>query len=104
MKHSLFLYAGKAPRIVATRVVALYDPTSGRIHHTHTVHVHEGGRDVHESETIEQARRHAKKLGHDIGPLKVKLSTYAEHGHLPHRIDAATGEFVPLVPSQERRR
>jgi len=102
MNQPLFLYAGKAPRIVATKVVALYDPASGHISHTHTVHVHEGGRDVPDSEAIEGARRYAKKLGHDIDRLKVKLSAHAEHGHLPHRIDVASGEFVAMDLAERR--
>ena len=102
MNQPLFVYAGKAPRIVATKVVALYDPASGHIRHTHTVHVHEGGRDVSDNEAIEAAHRHAKKLGHDIDRLKVKLSAHAEHGHLPHRIDVVSGEFVAMDISEKR--
>ncbi len=96
MNQPLFLYGGKTPPIVATKVVALYDPSSGRVLHTHTVHVHEGARRVPDEEAIQAAYRHAGELGHDCGRLRVKVSRHAEHGHRPHRIDLATGEFVAL--------
>ena len=68
---------------------ALYDAKTGRIHHSHTVHIHAGGRDVAEQEAIEGAYRHARRLGHDPARLKVKVSTNPEHGHFPHTIDMA---------------
>src|SRR5512140_451302 len=74
MKQPPFSYAGRVPKVIATRVVALYDAKSGRIHHCHTVHIHEGGREVSEQEAIEAAHRHAGRLGHDTARLKVKLS------------------------------
>jgi hypothetical protein len=96
MKRSQMSYAGRAPKVIATRVVALYDAETGRIHHCHTVHIHEGGREVAEQEAIEAAHRHARRLGHDTARLKVKLSSHAEHGHFPHAIDLASGEFVAI--------
>lgn len=98
MQQPVIGYAGRAPKVVSTRVVALYDPETGRIHHLHTVHIHEGGRNVPEHEAIEAAHRHARKLGHDTARLKVKISTNAEHGHHPHVIDIARGEFVARSP------
>jgi hypothetical protein len=89
-------YAGRAPKVIATRVVALYDAETGRIHHSHTVHIHQGGRQVAEHEAIEAAHRHARRLGHDTARLKVKISSNAEHGHFPHAIDLASGEFVAI--------
>jgi hypothetical protein len=96
MKPLQMFYAGRAPKVIATRVVALYDGETGRIHHSHTVHIHKGGRDVAEQEAIEAAHRHARRLGHDTARLKVKVSTNAEHGHSPHAIDVASGEFVAI--------
>jgi hypothetical protein len=96
MKPQQISYAGRAPRVILTRVVALYDAETGRIHHCHTVHIHEGGRDVAEHEAIEAAHRNARRLGHDTARLKVKVSTNAEHGHFPHAIDVASGEFVAI--------
>lgn len=99
----LFNAAGNAPKIVSTRIVALYHPDTGRIHHVHTVHVHAGGRAVPESEAIEEAHTHAKRLGHDTRHLKVKISDNARHGHHPHRIDPSTGEFVPMASPPARK-
>ena len=96
-KPPQMLYAGRAPKVIATRVVALYDAKTGRIHHSHTVHVHKGGRDVSEQEAIEAAHRHARRLGHDTADLEVKISTIAEHGHYPHAIDLSSGEFVAIA-------
>jgi hypothetical protein len=104
MDQPLFVYAGNASRIVATKVVALYDPESGRIRHTHTVHIHAGGRHVSDDEAMEGARRHAKQLGHDIDRLKATMSSHAAHGHVPHRIDLASGDFVAIVLSESVRR
>jgi hypothetical protein len=96
MKPLQISYAGRAPKVIATRVVALYDAETGRIHHSHTVHTHQGGREVAEHEAIEAAHRDARRLGHDTARLKVKISSNAEHGHFPHTIDLASGEFVAI--------
>ena len=96
MKPLQISYAGRAPKVIATRVVALYDAETGRIHHSHIVNIHKGGRDVAEQEAIEGALRHARQLGHDTARLKVKVSTNAEHGHFPYAIDVASGEFVAI--------
>ncbi len=100
-KQSHVAYAGRAPRMIATRVVALYDET-GRIRHSHIVHIHQGGRDVPEHEAIEAAHRHARQLGHDTTRLKVKTSTMAEHGHFPHAIDLKSGEFAAISNAPQR--
>lgn len=88
--------SGKAPRIASSIVVALYDLESGGVLHVHTVHVHEGAREVSESEAIQQARRHAQTLGHEPDRLGAAVSTDAAHGELPHRVDPATGTFEPV--------
>ena len=100
MKSPHVSYAGRAPKVVATRVIALYDAETGRIHHSHTVHIHQGGRDVAESEAIEAAYRHARRLGHDTARLKLKVSSNPEHGHFPHAIDVTSGEFVEVRPAR----
>jgi hypothetical protein len=97
-----FAYAGRAPKVVATRVVALYDADTGRIHHTHTVLIHAGGRDVPEHEALAAAQRMARKLGHDTARLKVKMSADAEHGRLPHAINLASGEFIAIRDGSRR--
>ena len=102
MKEALFSYADRAPKVTATQVIALYDPETGRIHHCHTVHVHQGGREVSEKEAIEAAHRHARRMGHDTGHLKVKVSADPAHGHSPHVIDLRSGEFVARSPEMPR--
>lgn len=96
MKLSYVSYAGRAPKVIATHVVALYDD-AGRIHHCHTVHVHRGGRHVSEDEAIEAAYDRARQLGHDTSRLQFKVSKTPEHGHFPHAIDMATGQFVEVA-------
>lgn len=91
--------AGNAPKVTATWVVALHDPDTGRIHHVHTVQMHEGARHVSRDEALEQAHRHARALGHDVGCLRTATSTNPDHGLLPHRVDARTGEFVAIEPA-----
>ena len=51
---------------------------------------------VGESQAVEQAQRHAQTLGHEPDRLKIAVSNDATHGQRPHRIDPATGGFVPL--------
>jgi hypothetical protein len=88
-----------APKIEGTIVVALYDVESGRIHHIHIVHVHEGGRHLDEAAILEQARHHAGDLGHNISELRAAFSRNAEHGRPGHRIDVETGAFIPMATS-----
>ena len=103
MSEGPFSYAGCAAKVVATQVIALYDPATGRIRHCHTVHVHKGGREVSEKEAIEAAHRQARRMGHDTAQLKVKVSNDPAHGHAPHVIDLHSGEFVAVAPDVVRR-
>lgn len=95
MESPYVSYTGRAPKVVDTHVVALYDET-GRIHHSHTVHVHQGGRGISEDEAIQAAYRHARGLGHDTSRLQLKVSKNPEHGHFPHAIDLNSGKFVAI--------
>jgi hypothetical protein len=88
--------AGDAPKVTNSLVVAVYDKGSGGVVHVHTVHVHEGAREVSEAEAAEQARRHANTLGHDTERYGIAVSTDPAHGRHPHRIDPATGAFEPI--------
>ncbi|MBN3898877.1 MAG: hypothetical protein HWQ41_27475 [Nostoc sp. NOS(2021)] len=90
--------AGKAPEISDVRVVALYDPGTGRIAHVHTITTLKAGRVLNEKEVIESALAHATKAGCQTDQLQVKLSNNPTHGHLPHKIDIKTQEFVALNP------
>lgn len=96
---------GEAPRVSDVRVVALYDPQTGRIAHVHTVTVFEGGREVSEREAIETAKGQAERMGHRVEGLEVKVSRDPVHGRSPHRIDTASGEIVAVAarsPAQRR--
>jgi hypothetical protein len=88
--------AGEAPTITSSIVVALYDRETGTVLHLHTVHMHEGAREVSESEAIEQAQRNARALGHGADRLGIAVSTDVAHGELPHRVDPATGAFQSI--------
>ena len=70
--------------------------------HLHTVHMHEGSREVSQSDTVEQAQRHAQTLGHEPDRLGIAVSTDATYGQQPHRIDPATGGYEPLTRPNTR--
>ena len=95
MDH-IFSNGGRMPKVADTHVVALYHRQTGKIFHVHSVTVFEGARAVSEKEAIETAKALAKKAGHAIDVLTVKVSKDLLHGRKPHRIDVKTGEFVPL--------
>lgn len=104
MKSDLFHSAGQTPEVDSVQVVALYNPDSGQIAHTHMVTVFAGGRPVPEEEAIEAAQRHAARLRHPVQALRVKLSSNPEHAQRSHRIDPETGEFIRLPgPDFEQR-
>ena len=97
MQTPSVLAGGAAPKLVATKVVALYEPTSGRIHHLHTSHFYEGAVQPAESTLIAHAARQARRLGHDTERLSNTISENPLHGQIPHRIDTDSGAFVPLT-------
>jgi hypothetical protein len=78
------------------KVVALYEPATGNIVHTHVLVVHEGGRDVPDEEVMRTAVEQASRLGHPVDQLDTRVSTDPEHTTRPHRINTDTGEFVAL--------
>ncbi len=88
-------------------VVALYDPETGTIHHVHTAATLTGGRRLSETDATSAAQEHARRLGHPVEGLAVKISTDLAHATAPHRIDPATGEFqaidVPDLTDREAR-
>jgi hypothetical protein len=94
---------GRAPEVSDIHVVALYDPTTGKIAHVHTVTIFKGGRAVNERAAIEAAVAQAAKAGHQTDRLKVKVSKDPSHARSPHRIDVKTGEFVALPAVKHRR-
>ena len=100
----MFAQAGTELKLDNVKVVALYDPESGRILHSHTVAVFEGGRSLTDEEATEAAREYAKRLGHPAERLQVKVSNDPEHAARPHRIDPESGDFQALeVPNLGRR-
>jgi hypothetical protein len=94
--HDASYSAGDAPRLIRTKVVALYDTATGRIKHLHTAHTYEGAEDVTDTDAIARAQRNASALGHDIDKLSTAVSSNAKHASVPHRIDIASGHFVAL--------
>jgi hypothetical protein len=95
---------GPKPVSATVRVVALYEPATGNIVHTHVVIVHEGGRYVADEEVMRTAVDQASRLGHPVDQLETKISTDFEHTTRPHRIDTETGEFVALETPELRAR
>jgi hypothetical protein len=102
MNH-VFSNGGRVPKVADTHVVALYHPQTGKISHVHSVTVFEGGRAVSEKEAVETAKALAKKAGHSVDTLSIKVSKDLMHGRKPHRIDVKTGDFVPLEMPKRRR-
>jgi hypothetical protein len=88
--------AGIHQRIENVMIVALYERDSGDIKHVHAVVNFEGGRSVTEEEAGDACRRQAARLGHPIDELLTVMSTKLEHASRPHKIDTATGAFVPM--------
>jgi hypothetical protein len=87
---------GDAPKLDAVKVVALYEPKSGKIVHLHTIATFKGARAASEEEAIKRATAHASHIGHAVDKLKVKVSSNLEHATRPHRIDPKTLEFLPV--------
>lgn len=96
MSDPEFVAAGSAPKVVGTTLVALYHPSTGRIHHLHHVVVHEGAASIDADAAVATARRHAATLGHDPDALRVAISTDPAHGASLHRIDVASGRWIPV--------
>jgi len=84
------------------RMVAFHRPVNGTIAYKHVVKVFSGGRPVSEQEAVDLATSNARKFGLDVSELTMNVTTNAEHGARPHRIDPQTGELV-VVPLQEIR-
>ncbi len=87
---------GRPQKVADVKVVALYEPQTGTIVHTHTVTTLAGGRTVTDKEAFDAAHKHATRLGHDVAKLKATASADRAHAVRPHRIDPATGAFVAL--------
>ena len=100
----MIVKGGPKPVSATVRVVALYEPATGNIVHTHVVVVHEGARDVADEEVMRTAVEQASRLGHPVDRLETKVSTDFEHTTRPHRIDTDTGEFVALEMPELRAR
>jgi hypothetical protein len=95
---------GRAPRIAAHHVVALYEQDTGAIRRLHTVTVFEGADAFDEAEFIQMVKTRAREAGHDPDRLGLAKSSNPEHGHRPHRIEVTTGSFVPLACETRGRR
>jgi hypothetical protein len=51
---------------------------------------------ISERDAVEAAKTAARRAGHSVEALEVKISKNLEHGLAPHRIDLRSGEFVPI--------
>ena len=93
---------GKAPKVAATHVVAVYDPTDGRVVHLHEVVVFEGGKSISRGEAEREALEHAHRHGHPVERLKALwVHERPAGGHL--RVDVASGKLIALKPPARRR-
>jgi len=98
---------GNVPRVVSTRVVALYRESDGRVVHLHTVRVFEGGRGVSREEAESNARANAARHGHEAAMLRAHHSAELPPGDFGfYHVDASTGRLVgknPASPSRRKR-
>lgn len=92
--------ADAKPLVEHVQVVALYEPANGHIAYLHMVTTLGDAKPLAPQEATEEARRRAGRRLRNVEKLEVALSSKAEHGQAPHRIDPDTKSFVALV--QER--
>jgi hypothetical protein len=95
--------AGNALSVALTHVVALYDPSDGRVVHLHHVVVLEGGKRISREEAERQAAVTARELGHESDRLR---SLYLETP-LPEEpgvlhVDTAAGRVYAASPDTAR--
>jgi hypothetical protein len=103
--NSSTVSSSAAHEIAELKIVALYQPDSGKVMHVHVVTMFKGGRSVSEQEAVDAAYKHAARLGHVVTELKSKVSSDHLHASRPHWVDPRTSEFVPLpLPRMKARR
>ena len=93
--NSSTVSSSAAHEIAELKIVALYQPDSGKVMHVHVVTMFKGGRSVSEQEAVDAAYKHAARLGHVVTELKSKVSSDHLHASRPHWVDPRTSEFVP---------
>src|SRR5262245_53658909 len=93
----------RLPKVADVHVVALYQPSSGKIVYVHSVTVFEGARAVSEQEAVETARSLARKAGHAVQKLEVKPSKDVTHGSKRYHIDVSSGKFIPVARAKRGR-
>ena len=89
------------PKLAAVCVVALYN-SNGDIVHAHSIATSDRGHTINEQEAVEAAKAIAKRVGHSIEELSIKISRNPAHALTPHRIDPVSGEFVVVTPPKHR--
>jgi hypothetical protein len=94
---------GKAPKVSATHIVAVYDPADGRLLHLHHVVVFEGGKSISPKEAEREAIEHARRRGHNVAKLKTLLVRERLPGGGHFRVDVAKGKLIALEPPVRRR-
>jgi len=85
---------GQVPNISAQHVVALYDPSDGRVAHLHLVHVLEGGKDVTRAQAEEEAKVRAAAAGHDVAKHQLIHASELPEGDGRYLVDTAKGILV----------
>jgi hypothetical protein len=57
---------------------------------------------ISEPEAVEEAKAIARKAGHSVEKLTIKISRNLAHALTPHRIDPISGEFVAVKAWKHR--
>lgn len=96
---------GEGPKVSATHIVALYDPTNGRVVHLHQVVVFEGGKSISQEDAQREIIDKARRRGHDVDRLEVLYVGDRLPGKGGHfRVDIASKRLIPLEAPARRRR
>jgi hypothetical protein len=90
------LQGGRRRYADSIQVVALYEAETGRIVHMHIVTTPPGVSQLSDGAAMTLARMHAARVGHPVHRLCSRVTSNPQCAAGRHRIDLATGEFVPL--------
>ena len=102
MNEHQYSGVGHSRKLTEVWVVALYDPTNGDIVHAHSIAGSRDDQAISEKEAVEEAKAIARKVGHPVEKLTIKLSRNLAHALTPHRIDPVSGEFVVVKAWKHR--
>lgn len=91
---------GTALTVDRVQVIALYETSTGRIRHVHTVTTLRGAQPKEQEQVIAEAKNIAGRRHKNVESFGVAVSDKAEHGSKPHSIDLKTMTFVPTQPAR----